>query len=153
MSIDYNKDFNCSISPTYTNYITVEDYNILFEAVGWGRCIPARVQMALDRSDYLIAAQIEGRAVGMARVTHDGLQALIKDVMVLPDYQGQGIGKTMMKGVMAFLEDLSSDGGILVNLMSARGKDSFYEQFGFKSGPNEKRGPGMTKWISKDAAK
>ena len=136
---------------TYTNSITVEEYNNLREAVGWGGCVPERVQTALARSDYLIVARDGLRAVGMARVMHDGVQALVMDVTVHPDYQGLGIGKTMMRSVMAFLEALSSGGGIFVNLMSALGKDGFYEKFGFDRRPNETRGPGMTQWISKKA--
>ena len=54
-----------------------------------------------------------------------------------------------MKDVMAFLERLSVDGGIFVNLMSAVGKEGFYEAFGFQARPNDKRGPGMTRWISR----
>jgi N-acetylglutamate synthase-like GNAT family acetyltransferase len=134
---------------TYTDHIAVDDYNVLSDAVGWGICKPYRVRMALDRSDFIIAAQEDGRTVGMARIMHDGLQALVMDVAVLPDYQGQGIGKTMMLRVMEYLNALSRDGGIFVNLMSASGKDGFYAQFGFERRPNDKRGPGMTQWIEK----
>jgi len=79
---------------------------------------------------------------------HDGLQALVMDVIVLPEYQGRGIGKELMKRVMEYLDNLSRDGGIFVNLMSAQGREGFYEQFGFERRPNDKRGPGMTLWIS-----
>jgi len=138
------------MSITYTAHITVDEYNLLREAVGWGMCKPDRVQVALERSDFLTVAQAGGNSVGMARVVHDGLQALVMDVMVLPAYQGQGIGKALMKNVMKFLDELSQDGGIFVNLMSALGKDGFYEQFGFERRPNDKRGPGMTQWISRE---
>ena len=139
---------------SYINTITVQDYNNLRIAVGWGACKPDRVSMALERSDFLIAAQMNGKTIGMARVIQDGLQALVMDVMVLPEYQGQGIGKEMMKRVMRYLDDVSQEGGMFVNLMSAQGRESFYEQFGFERRPNEKRGPGMTQWISgKDVAK
>ena len=88
----------------------------------------------------------------MARVVQDGLQALIMDVVVLPEYQGQGIGKTLMVHVMEYLETASQGGGLFVNLMSAVDRVGFYEQFGFERRPNEKRRPGMTKWISGEDA-
>jgi GNAT superfamily N-acetyltransferase len=132
---------------TYTNAITVEDYNMLIDAVGWGTRDPDKVRMALDRTDYLVVAQADNRTIGMARVMQDGLQALVMDVAVLPAYQKQGIGKEMMKRVMAYLDSISRDGGVFVNLMSALGRESFYQQFGFERRPNEHRGPGMTQWI------
>jgi len=33
--------------------------------------------------------------------------------------------------------------------MSAKGRETFYKQFGFEERPNEKLGVGMTQWISK----
>ena len=100
--------------------------------------------MALDRSDFLIVAKRASQTIGMARVMQDGLQALVMDVIVLPEYQGQGIGKKQTERVMEYLNELSCGGGIFVNLMSAIDRDGFYGQFGFECRPNEKRGPGMT---------
>ena len=131
----------------FTDKITVEDYNMLREAVGWGSCKPERVSMALERSDFLTVAVVNGKRIGMARVVQDGLQALVMDVMVLPDYQGHGIGKALMERTMEYLKTLAADGGIFINLMSAVGKESFYERFGFIGRPNETRGPGMTQWL------
>ncbi len=134
---------------TYTNTITVDDYNTLCEAVGWGVRNPERVRAALTRTDFLIAAHIADQTIGMARVMHDGLQALIMDVVVLPEFQKQGIGKVLMRHIMVYLDDLSCKGGIFVNLMCAMGRENFYEKFGFEKRPNENRGPGMTLWLEK----
>ena len=133
----------------YVYTITVEEYNTLIEAVGWGTRHPERVRLAIERSDFFIAAQIGNQTIGMARVVQDGLQALVMDVVVLPEYQGKGIGKTLMVHVMEYLETASQGGGLFVNLMSAVDRVGFYEQFGFERRPNDKRGPGMTKWIEK----
>jgi predicted N-acetyltransferase YhbS len=121
---------------------------MLREAVHWGACKPEKVLSALHRSDFITVARLNGQTIGMARVMQDGLQALIMDVIVLPDFQNQGIGKNMMVQVMDYLIDLSADGAIFVNLMSALGKDGFYEKFGFERRPNDNRGPGMTQTIS-----
>ena len=134
---------------TYTDHITVEDYNMLREAVAWESRKPDKIRLALGRSDFLTIAQADGNTIGMARVVYDGLQALILDVIVLPAYQGQGIGKALMTNVMKFLDDLSQDGEIFVNLMAALGKDGFYVPFGFECRPNDKRGPGMTQTIGR----
>jgi len=135
----------------YTNTLTPEEFNILHEAVGWGVVNnQERIQKALNRSNFLIAAQINEKIIGMARVIDDGLQALLLDVIVLPEYQGQGIGKTLMNYVMEYLYVLSRNGGIKANLVTAPDKVGFYEKFGFINRPNSTMGPGMTQWIQKD---
>ena len=135
---------------TYTNTITPDEFNILHEAVGWGVVSnQERIQKALNCSNFLIAARINEKIIGMARVIDDGLQALLLDVIVLPEYQRQGIGKTLMNYVMEYLYILSQNGGIKVNLLTAPDKVGFYEKFGFISRPNDKLGPGMTQWIQK----
>ena len=136
---------------TYTNTITPDEFNILHEAVGWGVVSnQERIQKALNCSNFLIAARINEKIIGMARVIDDGLQALLLDVIVLPEYQRQGIGKTLMNYVMEYLYILSQNGGIKVNLLTAPDKVGFYEKFGFISRPNDKLGPGMTQWIQKE---
>ena len=134
---------------TYVNAISVEDYNMLHVAVGWGARKPEMVRAALARTDYLICARVGEKTIGMARFIYDGLQALIMDVVVLPEYQKQGIGKALMTQLMERLGELSRGSGIMVNLMSAKDRDGFYEQFGFENRPNERRGPGMTLWLEK----
>ena len=138
------------MSITYTNELSVEDYNMLREAVGWQANNPIRVKTALDRSDFIVSAKENGKSIGMARVIQDGLQSLVMDVVVSPEYQGRGVGKAMMQQVMEYLREVSrsEEGGIFVNLMSAKGKDGFYEQFGFVSRPNELRGPGMRQLLN-----
>jgi len=38
---------------------------------------------------------------------------------------------------------------VFINLMAAKGRESFYKQFGFVERPNEEFGAGMTQWIPK----
>jgi len=39
---------------------------------------------------------------------------------------------------------------VFVNLMSAKGREHFYEKFGFEIRPNDNLGAGMSQWIKKD---
>jgi len=39
---------------------------------------------------------------------------------------------------------------VFVNLMAAKGQESFYKQFGFEERPNEKDGAGMAQWVKKN---
>ena len=87
--------------------------------------------------------------MGVARLVSDeGYVAIIADVIVLPEYQENGIGKTMMRKIMTFIKDGLSEGQfVFVNLMAAKDRESFYAQFGFEVRPNEKAGAGMIQYI------
>jgi hypothetical protein len=53
-----------------------------------------------------------------------------------------GIGISMMERVMNFLDNNLSHLAV-VGLMASKGKESFYEKFGFTKRPTERRGYGM----------
>jgi aralkylamine N-acetyltransferase len=77
---------------------------------------------ALDR-----AAPEIGRIVGAGRAITDGiLFALILDVVVLPEFQGKGIGRRIMQ----FLADRSRAGNILLHAVP--GKEGFYRKLGYR---------------------
>ena len=135
----------------YSNKITVSDYNFLRKSVKWNEIPLNQAQRGLDHSAYLVSALYQGKTIGMSRVVSDGGHiVIIVDVMVLPEYQGYGIGKTMMKLVMAFIDESFEKGEtVFINLMAAKGRESFYKQFGFIERPNDNLGAGMTQWINK----
>ena len=82
----------------------------------------------------------------MARVIGDGIMVFyIQDVIVLPQYQRQGIGSIMMNKIMQYIK-ANSVNNTIIGLMSASGKEEFYEKYGFIKRPNEKMGCGMTQF-------
>lgn len=134
---------------TYDNILPVADYNYLREAVGWGGLSQKQAETGIKNSAYVVAAKADGKTIGMARVISDGGYVYyIADVVVHPDYQGNKIGKTMMQMIMAYLKDhRSEDEKLSINLMAAKGKESFYKQFGFLERPSDQFGAGMCQWI------
>lgn len=56
---------------TYSNQITVVDYNTLRKSVGWNEIKPERAQIGLSNSVCFVAED-EGKAVGLARLISDG---------------------------------------------------------------------------------
>jgi GNAT superfamily N-acetyltransferase len=134
----------------YTNTISVDNYNALREAAGWGSIHPEQAAATIAGSAFIISATDGDKTVGTARVVRDGgYAALIKDVLVLPEYQHQGIGTEMMNQLMTFLRSQLKPGyGIQVDLMCAIDREPFYEKFGFAVRPRERRGAGMDMWIT-----
>jgi len=129
---------------------TAEEYNRLRKAVGWGTYQEVVIEKALPNSLYGVCAYQAGELVGMARIIGDGgMVYYIQDVIVLPDYQRRGIGTQMMDQVMAYLRAHASQNTI-IGLMSAKGKEAFYEKYGFTNRPTDKLGSGMTLFWKKE---
>ncbi len=120
-----------------------QEYNALRAAIGWRVYDLDDVAAGLPRSLYCLCAIRDGELVGMARVVGDGrLVCYIQDVCVRPEYQRQGIGTQLMDGIMAYLQQHAAHNTI-IGLLSAAGKEAFYEKYGFRRRPNERQGCGM----------
>jgi GNAT superfamily N-acetyltransferase len=126
-------------------------YNRLRQAVGWGVYEEDVIERALHGTLYGVCAFVDGQLVGTARVIGDGgMVYYIQDVIVLPAYQGQGIGTQMMDRVMDYLRAHASHNTI-IGLMAACGKEPFYEKYGFTRRPTDRLGAGMTIFWRKNA--
>ncbi|MFH1639278.1 MAG: GNAT family N-acetyltransferase [Chloroflexota bacterium] len=119
-------------------------YNRLRQAVGWGTYEPAVIDRSLPASVYGVCALANSEIIGMARIIGDGgLVFYIQDVIVMPAYQRMGIGTEMMNRIMTFVSARASHNSY-IGLMSASGKERFYERYGFTRRPTESLGSGMT---------
>jgi ribosomal protein S18 acetylase RimI-like enzyme len=127
------------------------EYNWLRSLVGWRTYQEDVIEKALPNSLYGVCAYQEGKLVGMARIVGDGgMVYYIQDVIVIPDYQKQGIGTQMMDYIMAYIR-LHVSHNSIIGLMSAAGKEAFYEKYGFITRPTDKLGAGMTLFWKKDS--
>lgn len=136
----------------YTNNISVKNYNALRKAVNWISVNEKRAAIALKNSFYLCVAVCDGEPVGMARIVSDGgYTYFITDVIVHPDYQGYHIGTELITRVLDYIEKDVLDGEtVMISLMAAYNRESFYERFGFHTRPFGNHGSGMSMWFSRD---
>ncbi len=119
----------------------VEEYLALREAVGWGRLDEQMTARGLARALFTVCLVHEGNVIGCGRVIGDGgLYYYLQDIIVLPAFQGKGLGKRLMKAIMAYLEEHAHPDAF-VGLMAAKDVSDFYTQFGFTVRPPER--PGM----------
>ena len=118
---------------TYVNNISVEDYNALRKSVNWINVTEKRAAIALKNSFYLCVAVCDNKPVGMARIVSDGgYTYFITDVIVHPDYQGHHIGTELIRRELDYIQkDVVAGETVMVSLMAAYHRESFYEKFGF----------------------
>lgn len=103
-------------------YRLPHDINSFRRSVGWYELSPRQLNCALKSSVFAITALDGEKEVGSARVVGDGgYQFFISDVIVRPEYQGQGIGREMLSRLMDKALSVADEGEtIMINLMAAR---------------------------------
>ncbi len=120
---------------------TVQEYQRLRRAVGWGDMTDEGVAAGLPNALFSVVLELDGEAVGCGRIVGDGgLYFYLQDVIVLPEHQGRGKGAAIMDAVMGYLERTCRPGAF-VGLMAAVGAETFYERYGFRR--RSDRQPGM----------
>ena len=139
------------VNYSITDSITTEEYMKLREAVGWGLFPLEEAQAGLSNS-YIWCLRdnvASGQPIGIGRVIWDhGYVMYIADIIVIPEYQGNGLGRVIMEQVMDFIhEQLKPGYKFMVSLCSAKRKEEFYKKFGFIVRPNDDVGSGMHQWF------
>lgn len=131
------------------NNLSVEEYISILNTVGWK--IPSRRLLEKSLKNGInVKCVIDNRTIGMARFVSDGGYAgLLMDVVVIPEFQGNGYGKLLINSLLNYLRSQLEDGEeMMIQLLSAPGKQSFYNLFGFKV-KKEVAEDGMYMWMKK----
>lgn len=135
---------------TFKHEIPVETYIDMRVEAGWRRPGREQAQVSLDNSSHLVSAWDGDRPVGMARIVSDmGYMYVLADVIVIPEYQRQGIGRSLMEYIEGWLcEQKKLYPTIMIDVMAAKDKAGFYEKFGYNKRTDENgTGYGLSKWI------
>ena len=114
----------------------------LCDSVGWSRRPLRKVKKAIQHSFLVVSMWEEKgqyrRLIGFSRATSDhAFNATIWDVVVHPKFQGQGLGKALMKQIIKELrsEDISN-----ITLFADPHVVSFYNELGFTPDPEGIKG-------------
>ena len=131
------------------NELSPDLYLCLYRSVGWDSPGLDQIEKALEGSLATFCACDDDMPVGMARLIGDGgMSFYIKDFAVLPDYQGQGVGRALMNAMESWIEKQLKPGwAVSLELISSKGRESFYAKFGFEQRPNDWDGAGMMKMV------
>ena len=88
--------------------VKLEDVLHLYQAAGWTNYTnqPQMLEQALSHSLVIYVALDGDAVVGLIRLVGDGFSSvLVQDLIVLPSYQRQGIGRSLMKEALEDYKD------------------------------------------------
>lgn len=124
---------------------SAEEFNYLTNSVGWGIRENLIVEEALKNTLYSICVYDDNKLIGYGRIIGDKTIFLyIQDVMIIPEYQNKHIGTGIMEKLLAQINMYKKvNPNIRTYLGASKGKEFFYEKFGFISRPNKDLGAGM----------
>lgn len=124
---------------------SAEEFNYLTNSVGWGIRKNNIVDEALKNTLYSLCVYDDDKLIGYGRIIGDKTIFLyIQDIMVIPEYQSKHIGTDIMENLLKQINEYKKiNSNIRTYLGASKGKESFYEKFGFISRPNEDLGAGM----------
>ncbi len=133
------------------NILDINTFINLRALVGWKVLSEEQAKKALTNSLITISAYVDDKIVGMGRLVGDGaVICYIQDLVVHPDYRKIGVGDTIMKRLLAYVQEIRiDDTEMMLCLMCAKGREKFYEKYGFIARPTQNLGPGMIQYLNK----
>jgi ribosomal protein S18 acetylase RimI-like enzyme len=113
----------------------VDEIVQLYKAGGWWKdTLDKEGIPQLLQGSFAFAVAIDnktGKSIGMGRVLSDGVSdAYIQDLVVLPSYRGQSLGKKIVNRLIEFCV---SKGIQWIGLIAEPGSSQFYTSLGFKT--------------------
>ncbi|QOX77466.1 GNAT family N-acetyltransferase [Trichlorobacter lovleyi] len=115
------------------------------QEVGMAHYAAEAHQQAFEASHTVVFLYHNQQMIGFGRAISDGVyQAAVYDVAVVPQYQGHGLGRTIMQAILARVSHCN------VILYASIGKEPFYRSLGFRL---MKTGMALFKQVETMAAK
>lgn len=127
------------------NVNSIEEFNYLYDAVGWGSYDEKVSEKALANTMYSVSVYDDDKIIGYGRIIGDGICFLyIHDVMVILKYQNKKIGSQIMNKLLEKVNQIKIENPyVRVYLGASKGKEKFYERFGFITREDANLGSGM----------
>lgn len=117
-------DFEIQLNCTGVDWEAVAE---TLKTVGMAHHRPEMHRRAFEASHTTVFVYSADRLIGFGRAISDGeYQAAIYDVAVLPEAQGQGIGRMIIQTIIDRLPRCN------VILYASPGKEGFYRKLGFR---------------------
>lgn len=131
------------------NVLKPKEFAVLFKSAGWGEPPLKQISTALKNSLRTFSLYQDKTFIGMGRLVGDNaMEFFLKDFVISPDCQKKGCGRFLLTHIENYIKKQLKPGWMVkFELMSAFGKEGFYQKCGFDVLPNDKHGPGVSKTI------
>lgn len=118
-----------NIEYKYTHSFTKEQLERLFLSVDWSSGhFPDKLKIAMENFSTVYSAWYKDKLVGMVCAMDDSvMNAYVHYLLVDPEYQGQGIGRTLVDMIKKKYSEY-----LRIVLVAYNDEISFYEACGFK---------------------
>lgn len=116
------------------NILQAEDFVRLRIETGFAKIPIEHARKALQNGLVNVSALYRGELVGMGRLVGDGaMYWYLQEIIILPEYQRQGIGTMIVNHLVEYAAANSATGTFTtIGGVSAKGKELFYEKMGFQ---------------------
>jgi GNAT superfamily N-acetyltransferase len=112
---------------------SVEEYQRLRQSVGWRILAPEQIAIGLKHSLFSVCALHQNHVIGCGRIVGDSqIYFYIHDVIVMPPFQKQGIGRMIVNKLMHYLDSYAPAGAFIGLMAASPGLEQFYGHYGFK---------------------
>ena len=130
-------DIEVGLDCSNVDWETVSD---TLKDVEMGHYEPNMHKKAFKNSYVTVFVYHDNRMIGFGRAISDGAyQAAIYDCAVVPDFQGEGIGRIIMKNILSKVSHCN------IILYASPGKEGFYQKYEFR-----KMKTGMARFINSE---
>ena len=116
------------------NVLQPQDFVRLRVLTGFADIPIEHAKRALDGGLINVSAIHGDRLIGMGRMVGDGaMYWYLQEIVVLPEYQKQGIGTKIVNHLVDYAVSHSTTGKFTtIGGVSAKGKEDFYRKLGFE---------------------
>lgn len=123
----------CENMELIDNILQAEDFVRLRVEAGLVEVPVEHARRALQNGLINVSVIYQGELIGMGRMVGDGaMYWYLQEIIVLPNYQKQGIGTIIVKHLIDYAVSNSQTGTFTtIGGVSAKGKEPFYEKLGF----------------------
>ena len=127
------------------NNKNAEEFNLLYDLVGWGAYNEDITKRALDNTFYSVSVYENDTIVGFGRIIGDTICFMyIQDIMVKPEFQNKKIGTLIMNKLLKKVDELKKQNPDIRGYLGAtKDREKFYEKFGFVRRIDANLGYGM----------
>lgn len=129
--------------------ISSNDFCRIRKALGWKEINYNQVEKALNNTMYKVSVEVNNEVIAIGRLVGDySCKGVLSDIIVLPEYQGRGIGKVIVTTLLEMVkEGLEFGEKFQIEATPTAGNREFYIKCGMKYKPENQ--DGVYVWIEK----